>query len=387
MKPERLLLYILSGIVSALISWDIAQIMLGLARSISGGTLPFRPDFILLPVLAFFFAITMVATEIFLSNPTRYRNNFQTLRSYFLKTILSAALSGLFAAISTFILYEMTRLSAQDVKIIAWSIVGLCTGLCEGLSWRSRSTQGLTAKGTKRIYNTIVFGSMTGFAAAILTEQLSQNKVFPSTYNEPISFFIFGCILGAFLSIATSPTFQVALRAGEGLESINPERLKEDTVKRERPKLKQTNTLQFVIEPPNEGLNSKEADVIEEGLSIQLPIGKPITIGGDKDNDDIYLPGIFKTLREYEVTYKQKDAKQATEYKTILTVTSQERNFKFSSPEKLIRLNNFGFQAALSWQEYLVVLAITSFFAITWFFIFLRWSSQLRNQLEKVSKQ
>jgi uncharacterized protein YegL len=48
------------------------------------------------------------------------------------------------------------------------------------------------------------------------------------------------------------------------------------------------------------------------------------------------LVTFFKTLREYEVTYKQKDAKQAVEYKTILTVTSQERNFEFSSPEKLI---------------------------------------------------
>ncbi len=98
------------------------------------------------------------------------------------------------------------------------------------------------------------------------------------------------------------------------------------------------------------------------------------------------LVTFFKTLREYEVTYKQKDAKQAVEYKTILTVTSQERNFEFSSPEKLIRLNNFGFQAALSWQEYLIVLGITFSFAITWFFIFWRWSSQLRNELEKVAK-
>ncbi|BAY27515.1 von Willebrand factor type A [Calothrix sp. NIES-2100] len=104
-----------------------------------------------------------------------------------------------------------------------------------------------------------------------------------------------------------------------------------------------------------------------------------------KNSQDVAnsLITFFKTLREYEVTYQQKDAKQATQYKTIVTVTSQERNFKFSSPEKLIRLNNIGFQAALSLQNYLIVIAITVGFAITWFLIFWRWTSQLRSDSER----
>ncbi|MBO3460170.1 VWA domain-containing protein [Aetokthonos hydrillicola Thurmond2011] len=96
------------------------------------------------------------------------------------------------------------------------------------------------------------------------------------------------------------------------------------------------------------------------------------------------LINFFKTLREYEVIYRQKDAKQATQYRTIVTVVSQERNFEFSSPEKLIRLNNIGFQAELSWQNYLIVLLSTFGFAIIWFFIFWRWSSQLRSESERV---
>ncbi|KYC35195.1 hypothetical protein WA1_08535 [Scytonema hofmannii PCC 7110] len=305
MRPERLLLYILSGIIAALISWDIAQIILGLVRKIGDGTLPFRPDFILLPFLAFFFAITMVATEIFLSNPTRYRNNFQTLRSYFLKTILWSAIAGLCAAISTFILYEMKGLTAENVKRIAWCIIGLSTGICEGLSWRSRSAEGLTSKGTKRIKNTILFGSIAGFSAALIVENLFHNANFLKQYHEPFGFLAFGCILGALLSFATSPTYQVALRAGEGLASINPKVLEEEVKNgaiRDLPKLTPRGAFQFVVEPPNEGANAKEPDVIEEGLSIQLPDGKPITIGGG-DRDDIYLPQIPPKCAEIMVKF------------------------------------------------------------------------------------
>ncbi|KYC35196.1 hypothetical protein WA1_08540 [Scytonema hofmannii PCC 7110] len=96
------------------------------------------------------------------------------------------------------------------------------------------------------------------------------------------------------------------------------------------------------------------------------------------------LINFFKTLREYEVTYQQKDAKQATQYKTIVTVFSQERNFDFSSLEKLIRLNNIGFQAELSLHDYLLVLASTFGFAIIWFLIFWWWSRQLRSESERV---
>jgi hypothetical protein len=304
-RPERLTLYILSGIVAALVSWDISQILLELARNISGGTLPFRPDFILLPFLAFFFAISMVATEIFLSNPTRYRNNFQTLRSYFFKTILWSAIAGLCAAIFTFTLYELTSLSAGDVKRFVWCIVGLSTGICEGISWRSRSMEGLTDKGNKRIKNTVLFGSLAGFSAALIAEKFSQNTSFSKEYNEPFGFLAFGLILGALLSFATSPTYQVALRAGEGIASINQKIIDEEIrsgMIRDLPKLKPRGAFQFVVEPPNEGANAKEPDVIEEGLSIQLPNGQPITIGGG-DDDDIYLPEIPSKCAEIRVKF------------------------------------------------------------------------------------
>ncbi|MBD2195243.1 MULTISPECIES: hypothetical protein [Calothrix] len=294
MRLERLILYILSGIIAALLSWNFSQMILRIVRILSSGTLPFRPDFILLPVLAFFFAITMVATEIFLSNPTRYRNNFQTLRSYFIKTILWSFIAGIVAAFSTVILYEFTPLSATNIKRVAWCIVGLCTGICEGLSWRSRSIEGLTERGNQRIKNTIIFGSIAGFSAALIIEKLLTHNSLPQEYHEPFGFLTFGLILGTFLCFATSPTSQVALRAGEGLESINPQVIKEEIltgVIRDRPKLKPKGGFQFVIEPDNTGVNAKEPDVIEEGLSIQLPAGRIITIGGSTD-DDIYLPKI-----------------------------------------------------------------------------------------------
>ncbi len=315
-KPIRFILYILSGSFAALIGWNVSTIIIDIVKWITeritgNSALTFTPDFIVLPCLAFFFAIVMVGTEIFLSNPTRNRNNWRKFRTYFLRTLLLGIFSGVIAAVGTFFVYKGTGV-AIEVKRYAWGIVGLSTGLCESLSWLSRREKNLTNKGNLRILKTSVFGAIAGVLSAFLAENLSRFRIFSDIYDEPFSFFIFGGALGLFLSLATSPTFQVALRAGEGLEAIDHKKLEEDDargIKRKRDPnlsfamLKQQGGLRFVVEPPNEGKNAKEPNVIEEGLSILLATNRAITIGGDPD-DDIYLPQIPESCAKVRVLFQ-----------------------------------------------------------------------------------
>lgn len=303
-KPIRFALYILSGSFAALIGWIFSTFIIDgvklITQMITGNSaLTFTPDFIVLPCLAFFFAIVMVGTEIFLSNPTRHRNNWRTFRTYFLRTLLLGILSGVIAAIGTFFVYQGTGV-ALEVKRYAWGIVGLSTGICESLSWLSRREKNLADKDNLRILKTSIFGLLAGLVSAIfLAESLPKFRVFPEIYDEPFSFFMFGITLGLFLSFVTSPTFQVALRAGKGLEAK-----KSEDGERDFPILKQQLDLRFVVEPPNTGKNAKLPDVIEEGLSILLPAIRTITIGGHLHEDDIYLPQIPKSCAKIRVLFQ-----------------------------------------------------------------------------------
>jgi hypothetical protein len=305
LKPIRFILYILSGSFAALIGWNISTIIIDVVKLITeivtgNSALTFTPDFIVLPCLAFFFAIVMVGTEIFLSNPTRNRNNWHKFRTYFLRTLLLGVFSGVIAAIGTFVVYKGTGV-AFEVKRYAWGIVGLSTGFCESLSWLSRREKNLTNKGNPRIVKTSIFGLLAGLGSAIfLAENLPRFRIFPEIYDEPFSFCMFGCTLGLFLSFATSPTFQVALRAGEGLEA---EKLEDGERERNLPILKQQLGLRFVVEPPSTGKNAKLPNVIEEGLSILLPTIRTITIGGHTD-DDIYLPQIPASCAKIRVLFQ-----------------------------------------------------------------------------------
>jgi hypothetical protein len=336
-KPIRFILYILSGSFAALIGWNLSTIIIDVVKLITNwitgnSALTFTPDFIVLPCLAFFFAIVMVGTEIFLSNPTRNRNNWRKFRTYFLRTLLLGIFSGVLAAIGTFFVYKGTAV-ALEVKRYAWGIVGLSTGFCESLSWLSRREKNLTNKSNLRILKTSIFGLLAGLVSAIFfAENLPQFRISPDIYDEPFSFFMFGSTLGLFLSFATSPTFQVALRAGEGLEAINPKKLEEEYergIKRSFPMLKQQRGLRFVVEPPDQGNNAKKPNVIEEGLSILLPINRAITIGGDPD-DDIYLPQIPESCAKIRVLFQSAE----------ITIDQNQSSVVILSPTPRLKTNN-----------------------------------------------
>ncbi|HBE20768.1 MAG TPA: hypothetical protein DEG17_01065 [Cyanobacteria bacterium UBA11149] len=282
MKIERIYFYTISGIFSALIGWNLSQLLIvDILKPFTNKPLPFNPDFIVLPITAVSFAVAAVITEIFLSNPTRYKANRRVLPPFIWVALATGTVAGLIASSCTWILYK-TGATDSIVRIVSWSLVGLFTGLGEGISWRFRSIEGSTSKATQRIWKATISGLIAGIVAAILVEIL-RNMISLGGYEDPISFCILGLSLGLFLSVGTAPTYLVALRAGWGFEAIDP---RYGNNNYPCAKLNQSSNLRFVTLDEDE-------DIIEEGLSIQLPskTNKPITIGSDS-NADIIIPHI-----------------------------------------------------------------------------------------------
>lgn len=280
----RIIFYLLSGICATLIGWNLSQpLILDVPLLFGAKSLPFYPDFILLPFVAICLNTAMVTTEIYLSHPTKLQANWRNLKPYLKNTILFGLGIGLGTAILTSLLYQ-TGINAGFIRVIAWSLIGCLIGLSEGLSWRSRSIEGSTDKGKSRVWKSPVFGFIAGLIAAIIIELIRQSMRLRG-FEDPVGFVILGLSLGLLLSFAAAPTYQVALRAGAGFEATksgnnNPPKLKNwDGQAFER--------LRFVTEDENWGK-------IEEGLSIQLPArinnkDRPLIIGSSPEAH-IYLP-------------------------------------------------------------------------------------------------
>ncbi|GAB1543733.1 hypothetical protein NUACC21_64090 [Scytonema sp. NUACC21] len=276
----RFYFYAISGIISSLIGWSLSQIfLLDLSQFIPHKILAVNPDIILLPIVAACLAVAMVMTEIFLSNPTRYKSNRRVLPPYLYTALLTGTVAGLVASALTWVLYR-TGIPAWSVRVIAWSVIGLFTGLGEGTSWQLRSIEARTRKATQRIWKVLLFGFLAGFLAAVLVEIL-RSVLELQGYEDPLGFVILGLILGLFLSKATSPTYQVALRAGEGFEAVDPKYVDKERI---LPRLLNHN-LRFVTQDDD--------NVIEEGLSIQLPAKTTDSIKiGSSEEADIFIPDI-----------------------------------------------------------------------------------------------
>ena len=78
----RLTLYIIAGIVSCLISWNVSLGIIDFVKFLQQDTLPFRPDFILLPILAPCLTVSMIVATIYLSNPIHGRSNKRIIPKY-----------------------------------------------------------------------------------------------------------------------------------------------------------------------------------------------------------------------------------------------------------------------------------------------------------------
>lgn len=275
----RTYFYLLAGITSALIGWNIAQFFLtdlNLFQQL--------PEIIIFPCIAISLAIGIVLTEIFISNPTRTKLNLRVAKNPLLIAGRLGLLAGLIAGcIYLIVLLPQNPIDERIIRIIGWLIIGASTGLAEGVTWRWRSVEAGDPKRFQQRRNTSVFaGIIASLAAALLFEYLRQNiGELPTSliiYEDPIGFAILGLILGFVFSKTTSPSFMVALRAGGGFEYTGPVIYDSNSPidsEPTYPTLKQHKAKLKFVGFAEDGEDGR----IEEGMSIQLPATGKIRIG------------------------------------------------------------------------------------------------------------
>ncbi|NEP00168.1 MAG: hypothetical protein F6K58_16115 [Symploca sp. SIO2E9] len=287
----RTYLYILAGITSALIGWNLGQFAitnLGLSRLIP-------EEIILFPCIAISLAVGMVINEIFISNPTRPKINLRIAKIPILIAVGLGIIIGLiFGFIYQILLFS--PIPGNIIRPLSWLLIGSSVGLTEGLTWWWRSVE---AGDRKRFRQRLITGIIAASGAALVTALFFElirsllSQINNRGFEDPLGFSILGFVLGLVFSITNSPSYMAALRAGAGFEykgpnygDINPE---STTVNNHLPSINKS-LLKFV--------SKSRTSEIEEGLSIQLPATGTIRIGSAikqpnrKGGSDIYLPGV-----------------------------------------------------------------------------------------------
>ena len=214
----RIYLYILAGITSALIGWNIGQFILG-----DLGLLKSIPEIVLYPCIAISLAIGMIMNEIFVSSPTRPK---LSLKNSFFPVIIALGLgilTGLIAGIfSQILLLPQIHIPAFIVRIFSWVLIGSSVGFAEGYTWRRHSIEAGNKKRIKqRLKNSIVAASIASLIAALLFELIRLPGQMPTDFKrveEPLGIAVLGMLLGLGLSYSTSPSYLAALRVGAGFE-------------------------------------------------------------------------------------------------------------------------------------------------------------------------
>jgi len=276
----RIYLYVLAGIVSALIGWNLGQFVLS-----DFGLLRQMPEIALFPCISASLAIGMVLNEIFISSPTRLKLNFRTAKLPVLIAAGLGLLAGLIAGgIAQILFLPQIQTPAVAVRIISWLFIGSAVGFAEGFTWRWRSIEaGDSKRYLKRLRISVLGGTGASLVAALLFELIRQllGKL-PSGLagiEDPIGFALLGALLGLAFSLTNSPSYVMALRAGSGFEYTSISSYN-DAV-----------THGKIAKPLLSFVSDGDAIEIEEGLSIQLPEQAKITIGSSSQAS-IVIPGL-----------------------------------------------------------------------------------------------
>jgi hypothetical protein len=313
----RIYLYVLAGITSALIGWNLGQFFLtdlSVFRNL--------PEIILFPCITISLAVGMVLNEIFLSSPTRPKLNLRvSLKSIIIATGLGLSM-GLFVGLFVQLLFlPQFRIPAFFVRIFGWLCIGSSIGLAEGYTWRWRSIEAGDKKRFRQRFKTsIIASNLASLTAAIFFEivrlftgQLPREL---AGIEDPIGFSILGALLGLAFSLTSSPSYMIALRAGKGFEYTG-----EDPNQSSHYPCIQ-GSLKFV--------SNSETDHIEEGLSIQLPVSGKITIGSDPDAS-LSIPELPPYIAYIEL--KSRESRLVVEPGGIVEVNGEQ--LKADKPKSL----------------------------------------------------
>ena len=309
----RIYLYILSGITSALIGWSLGQFILS-----DLGWLQKFPELVLFPCIAISLAVGVVATDIFLSNPTRFKRNF----SRGIIPLSIAAGLGLLIGITSGGLVQILlnpqlrnkiiTVPDEFVRIVGWILIGGAVGLAEGWTWRWRSVEaGDKRRFFQRLAISLTTTILTALIAAIIFELLRQKLGGMPTalkaWEDPIGFSLLGGLLGLVLSFSTSPSHLVALRAGTGFEYTENVNFSQHQTPNTYPHI------QKELSPRIKFVSNDLTDKIEEGLSIQLPPRGRVKIGSaqlkilgsQQFGVDICIPGLPLHIADLDLAPSQ----------------------------------------------------------------------------------
>lgn len=290
----RIYLYLLAGITSALIGWNIGQFFLA-----DIGLFTQVPEIILFPCLAISLAIGMVMNEIFISTPTRPKLSLKIVRIPIIIATGLGLIAGLIAGgISQVLFLPQIPVPATVVRILSWLLIGASVGLAEGLTWWWHSMEAGDSKRFRRRLTTSIAGAMgASLTAALLFElirlllgAISETGLSSEfrAIEDPLGFSLLGLLLGLTFSITNSPSYMAALRAGAGFEYQEQGNYFAD----DAPLVTNEDHDSSRIDPTLlKFVSNSEIEEIEEGLSIQLPPTGKITIGSGEE-DHIYLPNL-----------------------------------------------------------------------------------------------
>jgi hypothetical protein len=285
----RIYLYILAGIVSALIGWNLGQFVLSdlnLLRQV--------PEIALFPCVSAALATGMVLNEIFISSPTRPKLNFRIARYPVIIAAGLGLLAGLLAGgIAQVLFLPQIRTPASVVRVIAWLCIGSAIGFAEGFTWRWRSIEaGDVKRYLNRLRVSVLGGIGASLAAAVLFELLrgifGQLPRELSGVEDPFGFALLGALLGLVFSLTNSPSSVMALRAGGGFEYTSIGGYGESS------------SFGTIRKPELNFVSDGDALQIEEGLSIQLPEKGKITIGSNLQAN-ICIPALSSNIASIEL--------------------------------------------------------------------------------------
>ncbi len=133
--------YIFLGFLAGLIGILFSQVLLLIPL------IDYLPSFFskaalfLFPITSTALAVSRVWGEIFLNNPTRFKDNLKVVKEPTYQAIKLGIISGLVAGIlSIFVGY--IPVSGSLIKLIGWVLIGGAAGLAHGITWKNCTIEG-----------------------------------------------------------------------------------------------------------------------------------------------------------------------------------------------------------------------------------------------------
>ena len=307
----RIYLYLLAGLISPLIGWNIGQFILS-----DIGVLTQFPEVVLFPCIAISIAIGMVTNETFIGSPTKLKLGFRRMKVPLLIALgLGLALGLIAGGISQILFLPQFAIPTSLARSAGWLLIGIPVGLAEGLTWY---WQNLEAGDSKRFRQRLLASMLTAIIASLLAAFLFEYvrnsfDTVPAWFRQIediLGFCLLGLALGLGFSLTNSPSYMVALRAGSGFEytnslfdeelEINVDAIDTETDTETIDVSSTFNSKAQINSKRLKFVTDSDLQEIEEGLSIQLPAKGEVKVGSDQDAD-IYIPDLFPHTADLEL--------------------------------------------------------------------------------------